>query len=272
MTFLAPRPFQSALGCLALTFWLAAAPCHAEFAVAISPPRFELQTRPGETLRRTLEITNAASRQATYTLKTADWNYEPGGTVNFSEALSPDSCRPWVAIERRQLVAVPGRPYRFRFEVTPPAGTPPTECRFAILIEGEDEQAGAGGLSVPFNARMAVVVYLGVGNVQPQLGIVDSAIQTIDGTPTPALRVRNTGGAHGRLGGYLTGIDASDSRLDFTPADSPILPGESRWIPLNATRQGQPEVRAVPKLPVVIKGKLEWGKSESQEIDIRFAQ
>jgi hypothetical protein len=262
---------QALFAALAVLPPFAVGPAHSEFAVAISPPRFELEAKPGQLLRQTMEIANGAARTGTYTLKTADWTYAPDGTVSFNDELAPGSCRPWVAIERRELTVTPGRPYRFRFEVTPPAGMPPGECRFAILVEGQEENTSAGGVVVPFNARMAVIVYVGIGDVQPSLIVEGTSVQTVDGVPTPVLQIRNDGLAHGRLTGFLSGTDASNTPLDFTARSYPILPGESRAIPLIATRQGDINSQLAPRYPVTIKGRLEWGKDQSRVFEQLFA-
>ena len=257
---------------LALALALSALAANAEFAVAISPPRFELEAKAGDVVRQTMEITNGALQSAALSIKTADWTYEPDGGVNFRDDLAPGSCRPWVTIERRELTVVAGKPYRFRFEILPPAGTPPTECRFAILVEGQQESTNAGGLVVPFNARLAVIVYLGVGGVQPELAVVGTEVQTVDGKPTPVLRVRNTGLAHGRLEGVRAGTAARNTPLDFVARGYPILPGETRAVPLNASRQGDADAPVSLAFPVTVKGRLEWGKKQSQDFEQRFVQ
>ncbi|MDB5945444.1 MAG: hypothetical protein JWQ33_470 [Ramlibacter sp.] len=272
-----PTPLQSivprALFSLILLLFLslAGAPAYAEFALAISPPRFELEAKAGQVLRQTVEITNGGARAGTYTLKTADWTYGMDGGVNFSDELTAGSCRPWVAIERRELTITPGKPYRFRFEVAPPAGAPAAECRFAILIEGQEEKTSSDGLVVPFNARVAVIVYVGVGGVEPELQIEGTSVEPIDGTPMPVLRVHNSGSAHGRLTGYLSGTDASNTPLDFVARTYPILPGETRSIPLMATRQGDPDAAVTVRFPATVKGRLEWGKNQSRSFEQRFA-
>lgn len=247
-----------------------AVPARAEFAVAISPPRFELQARPGEVLRQTMEVTNGSAAPGTYKVRTADWTYAQDGTVDFHDQLAAGSCRPWVALERRELTVAARRPYRFRFEVAPPADAPVGECRFAIMVEGQEEKTTMGGLTVPFNARMAVIVYVALGGAAPKLTIVDPAVQINNGVPMPALRVRNDGNAHGRLGGFLQGTDGSGAQLEFTPSTSPILPGETRTIPLLPSRPGDPDGKVVLRYPVTVKGKVEWGKGQSQDIDIRL--
>lgn len=256
---------------LALATALLLPSAHADFAVAISPPRFELQAQPGQLVRQALEITNASSKPGMYRIRTADWTYSRDAAVEFLDDLAPGSCRPWVALERRQLTVAPGRPYRFRFEVTPPPGTPPTECRFAIMVEGEEENARTGALAVPFNARMAVIVYMAVGGAQPRLSVVGSTLHVVEGKQRPALQVRNDGNAHGRLAGFLQGTDDVGTRLDFTPSTLPILPGETRTIALLPTRPGQPEAEVLLRFPVAVKGRIEWGKGQSQEIDLRFS-
>lgn len=257
---------------LALALLVLCACARADFAVAVSPPRFELQGKPGEVLRQTMEVTNASSRAGTYRVRTADWTYAQDGTVDFLDDLAPGSCRPWVALERRELTVGSGRPYRFRFEVAPPPGTPPGECRFAIMFEGQEEKTSTGSLTVPFNARVAVIVYVAVGGAQPQLAIVGSTVQVLNGQPTPALQVRNDGNAHGRLSGFLEGSDASATRLEFTPATSPILPGETRAIPLLPGRPGDPDAAVTLRFPVTVKGRVDWGRNASQDIDLQFAR
>jgi hypothetical protein len=245
----------------------------AEFAVSASPPRFELKLKPGERSRQILEITNASAETSTLGIRTADWSLGTDNSVTFHEALQPGSCRPWVALERRELSVTRERPYRFRFEIQAPADTPPGECRFAIMLEGQ-EQVGhaAGGLDFPFTARLGVVVYVALGGAAPELSVVGAGVQSLNGKPTPVLQVRNSGTAHGRLLGFLSGTDAAQTALEFAPVSMPILPGETRGIALTATRPGDPDTQVQVQFPVTISGKLEWGNGQTQNIEQRFAQ
>ena len=68
---------------------------------------------------------------------------------------------PWVAIESRQITVAPGGKYRYRFEVSPPADAPAGECRFAIMIEGDEQNVQTpGGPSFPIAGRLGVIVYV----------------------------------------------------------------------------------------------------------------
>ena len=248
----------------------AALPAWAQFSLAVSPPRFELSAKPGDQVREVIELTHRDVRAGAYKLKTADWTLRPDGSVDFSDELLPGSCRPWVAIERREVSITPERPYRFRFELAPPPDAPPTECRFAVMIEG-DQPAPAPGMPIALGARIGVIVYAAVGDVSPALELAATAVKTIDGRPTPVLRVRNTGSAHGRLAGFLSAKDADGATLEVQASSTPIMPGETRDVALVATRPGDTETAVAIRYPLTVSGKLEWGRKGSMPVEQRFA-
>ena len=230
-----------------------------EFAAIASPPRFELAGKPGVVVREVLEIANAGSTPAKYTVKTADWAFDANSGVLFSDDLQPGSCRPWVAIERREInVPVRGK-YRYRFEVSPPADAPRGECRFALLIAGDKQDVKTpNNISFPVAGRLGVIVYVTIGDAQPDLEVVGAAVTRVAGEPVPVIRVRNKGDAHGRLAGFLSGVDASGRKIEFAPSTLPILPGETRALALVVNQEGDaPAPRIV--YPITISGKLEWG-------------
>jgi hypothetical protein len=228
------------------------------FAALVSPPRFELEVKPGESHRDVIEITNASGQPAKYHMRTADWTVGVDGSVKFEpDALQPGSCRPWVALEARDITVSPGGKYRFRFDVAPPADAPAGECRFAVLVEGGDQRVElSGGPSFPIAARLGVIVYVQVGAAKPALEVVGTKVGPVENQQLPILMVKNTGTAHGRLTGFLNGTDAAGHKLEFTPSTLPILPGETRAIPL--TLHLEREERVAVQYPITISGKLEW--------------
>jgi len=234
----------------------------------VSPPRFELGGKPGETQRQVIEITNADARAATYQLRTSDWTLGANNVVQLSDALAEGSCRPWVAIEKKEVTVAAGGRYRYRFEITPPPGAT-GECRFALVLEGGGEAVDAGqNIRIPVNGRIAVIVYVALGDAAPQLDVVRTAVMEREGRQVPLLYVRNTGAAHGRLEGFLEGTDASGKRLDFTPSGLPILAGETREIALNVAGEG--DSRPALAFPITIRGNLEWN-GKSTPFEARFA-
>lgn len=222
---------------LAVAASLASLPAQAkadEFALSVSPPRFELTAQAGQTVRAVAELSNTADIATQLNFATAEWELTPQGGVALSEALKPGSCRPWVAIERRQSVLQAKTQLRYRFEVTPPPDTAPTECRFAIVVSGSERRVSPGGnVSFPVSGQIALIVYVAVGSVQPALKIVKADVVSLNGVMTPVLMVENSGTAHGRLSAFLSGTDAKGIKREFAPSTLPILPGETRMIALN---------------------------------------
>ena len=240
------------------------------FALYVAPPRLDLQAKPAETRRHVLEFHHVGQATGTFRLYTTDWTLNPDGTVQFQDALAPDSCRPWVALERRELKLAPDGRYRFRFEITPPAGTPQRECRFAIMIEGLDTTpVDQGSFKFPVAGRIGVIAYVQVGGASPRLSIGKSSLRTANGVRQPIIEVTNTGNATGRLDGFLSAVDARGAEIEFAPENVPILPGVTRGIALNPVGE---EGKKPPDIqyPLAVKGTLEWGKNR-ETLELRFA-
>jgi fimbrial chaperone protein len=233
------------------------------FAALVSPPRFELAAKPGKTLRAVIEVSNRSTAPARYLMHTADWELSPDFGVEFHDDLQPGSCRPWVAIERPEVVVPGAGTLRYRFEVTVPADAAAGECRFAVMIEGaEPSIARSKGLDVPVTGRIGVIVYVTIGGGAPDIEVLGPKIVTLNGRQVPALRVHNGGSAHGRMGGFLTGTDAKGISYDFTPSDFPILPHEEREVFL--TPSTATDDHPTLTFPVTVKGTLEWGAHRTE--------
>lgn len=242
-----------------------------DFAAVVSPPRFEIRAQPGQRTRQVVEITNAGPRPSRYHLRTADWLLDADGGVTFAEDMAPDSCRSWVAIERREIEVPGGGRYRYRFEVQPPPEATRGECRFALMIEGDPQAVQAGnGLPVPVSGRIGVIVYVTVGEAAADLQVVGTSVTDTTGGTLPALAVHNAGNAHARLNGFLSGTDAQGRRLEFYPSTLPILPGETRLVPL-AAAVGSDAVTDLA-FPVRVSGVVEWGSGRRLEIDQIFGR
>jgi hypothetical protein len=238
------------------------------FAALVSPPRFELSARPGETVRQVFQLTNRSTALARYWIHSADWSLTPDFGVNFAEGLQESSCRPWVGLERPEATLTGGATLRYRFEVAVPADAVVGECRFGMLIESREPfVADPDGLRLPIAGRIGVIVYVKVGNAAPELEILGPTIRHLNGHELPTLRVHNSGTAHGRMAGFLSGEDAKGGRYDFNPSDFPILPGETADVYLvPATAADDHPILA---FPVHVHGTLEWGDHKTA-LDERF--
>ena len=233
----------------------------AQFAAFVAPARFELRAKPGQKLQEVLEIGNDDQGEMEVNIRTSDWTLRRDGGVEFQpDTLAPDSCRPWVKIERHNLkVGGKGR-RRYRFEVEVPADATDRLCRFALLLEPANTAATIsplGNILMPVQGRIGVIVYVRVGDARPRIELERVALEMVNGQPTPVAFVRNTGNAHARPEGTLAATDASGRSVELVVAPLPVLPGESRMIPM-WPQDGRDGKRAPLQAPIRVKGAIEW--------------
>ena len=242
----------------------------AGFSGGVTPSRFELDANTGELLRRSIKIYNLGNRPQQFTVKTVEWDYSEAGRISFSEPLADDSCREWVRLERHRINVLPDpqRPRNYRFELQVPDGAEARECRFAIMIEslaeGFDPGFADGAVSVPITGRIAVIVYVNVGGVEADIEIGDIAMQELDGKTAPALRVTNSGAAHGRLDSDLVAETQSGDSVRVSVATSPVLPGQTRYLAVT------PEAGRVLTYPIRVRGKV-YSDGEAHDVDQRIS-
>jgi hypothetical protein len=253
-----------------------AADSRAQFAAAVTPPRFELSVEPGQVARQVIEITHAIPGSGSYRVYTTDWAMDAGGALTFYDTLQPGSCRPWVAIERRDITVVNGTRLRYRFEIAPPAGTSAQECRFALMIESKPQEVKTSETaSFPMNGRIGVIVYASIGGARAVLEAGELSVGTFDGKATPMLTVHNRGNATGRLAGSVKGVDPTGRTLEFSPENVPVLPGQTRRIalqpfePPGRAAAAARAASAVPlRWPLALRGTLEYGPAGAGRIEI----
>lgn len=248
------------LALLALLFACAHAAAQG-FSALIAPPRFELKGKPGQVLTEALDISNPENYLAKFNVSTADWSLTEAGAVTFNEELAPGSCRPWTRIERRDLALNPRAGRKFRFEVHIPPDAPVGECRFVILIGAAPEQdsvAAAGALKFPVQGRVGLIVYVAVGDAKSKMEFRGIKVAKVNNVATPVAVFHNGGNAHGRPEGSLSAVDKSGKQLEFNVSPSPVLPGQTREIPI---WPADPENTNKPvqfTYPLRLKGVIEW--------------
>ena len=252
--------------CAALVAVLTTAPAvAAPFEVAISPSRFEISGKSAARVGQSLDIYNVGTSATEVSVRTIDWTYSPEGNITYHDELLPGSCRPWVTLERKTQRINARSKVAFRFQIDVPADAPRGECRFMLAVEGVEPaykallEGGSASFNLPVSGRIAVAVYMAVNGAESKLELTQVAVSTLNGKRTPVVTVTNTGDAHGRLEGSLESVDAKGLEFELTPEGTPILPGQTRTLPLSpqgAPGQKPPEM----VLPVKSKGSLDWEK------------
>lgn len=246
----------------------------AGFEVAISPSRFEVTGKAGQRIGQSVNIFNLGTSPTMVAMRTLDWSYSAEGQVTYHEELLPNSCRPWVTLERRTMrVPQQGRS-SFRFQIDVPPDTPRIECRFMLAVEGAEPayqaqmQSGSASLNLPVSGRIAIAVYVMIGGAEPKLEINQLGVKEINGKPTPVLTVTNKGDAHGRLEGGLQSVDAKGLKFDLIPEGTPIMAGQTRTLPFSPRIEGDPKVPEFT-LPIKAQGQLDWDLG-SFKVEVEF--
>jgi hypothetical protein len=239
------------------------------FSVLVSPPRFELHARPGDTLREVVQLDNVSNQAAPLQVGSADWTFDAHAAIQFQGALAAGSCRPWLAIEANTLTLPANGKHRYRFQIGVPADAAAGECRLALMFEGAPVDV-KGALPIPVSGRIAVIVYVVVGDAAAKLSLVSVTVEDHQGTRLPVLTVRNDGNAHTRLGGFVDATDGSGHRLALQPESLPILPGETRRIALLPVADDPDQPAVALHWPLAIRGTLDAG-AQQLRLDERLA-
>ncbi|WP_159275274.1 COG1470 family protein [Variovorax boronicumulans] len=235
------------------------------FEVAVTPSRFVLDAKSGTRVGRVIDIYNVGNAPTEVSVRTIDWSYSEQGHIGFHDALQPGSCRPWVTLERKTVKIAPRSKVGFRFQVDVPPDAPRSECRLMLAVEGLEPaqqtaiSQGSTSLQLPVSGRIAVAVYLALNGAEPKLSIGQIAMKEVQGRRTPVITVRNEGDAHGRLEGSLDAVDAKGLNFELVPEGTPVLPGQTRILPLSP-RSDAASAQKVPTFPVKVTGALDWDK------------
>lgn len=259
---------------LATATMLVAVPARAGFDVSVSPPRLELHARPGDVVRQTISINNLGNDPGRYLTKTADWELGASGEALLQEgAPKQGSCRPWVRLERHEIGVAPGDTRNYRFEVHVPQDARNGECRLALLVSsdaGTVTPSGASFISIPIVGRLAVIVYVTIGDAKPVMKLERIAMQKVNGKHLPVATFRNGGDAHGRVSGHLEALDANRHKVYLIADESVILPNSARGITLTpmdwSSGEGKPPTFDLTP-PMHIRGTLQFLGGGEVKID-----
>ncbi|MCP4665621.1 MAG: hypothetical protein GY849_04565 [Deltaproteobacteria bacterium] len=212
-------------------------PVHAGFSLGISPVRWEAEGKPGKTLRMVVELRGGAGTIQKVDVSAGDWTLRDNGAPVFGKPGSmPQSAASWVRFHPDALSLYPRQKKSVRVSIRIPEGTPSGSYRTALLFQPPDMdlKGKAGAASVFIRGRLALPIYVTVGDVQPDGQILETAWRgTRKGKGSaPALKIHNRGKAHLRLHGIFEARSRSGKRFEGIIPSLPLLPDQTRWIPL----------------------------------------
>ena len=249
-----------------LCFFSCAQTLAAGFDASVSPPNFELNAQPGQVIRQVINITNMAEETSIFAIHTEDWWFQENGEVKY-HAGEPTaySCRPWTRIERHKIRIPAKRDRPYRFEMHVPADAKPGACRFALIVGGDPDKPLttniAKNVSMPIVGRIGVIVYLTIGDAKPKMRLQQISMEPYDNKLIPLALFHNEGNAHARPSGVLEGVDATGKEVELWVSPIPVLPGQTRNIPLfpiEWSSGSAKELKATLHPPIKVKGVIEW--------------
>jgi hypothetical protein len=129
----------------------------------------------------------------------------------------------------KKLQSTPAREkqYGFRFEYLKKLLQVATSLPFSF------NHPESGAATVFIRGRLALPIYVRVGNARPGGKILEAAWKTLEGKgQLPALKVHNQGNAHLRMNGFFSARSSTSMKFEGIVPGLPLLPGQIRWIPL----------------------------------------
>lgn len=223
-----------------------AVPFQAEagFSLGISPVRWEAEGKPGKTVRNVVKLRSGPGAMQNVKVTVCDWTLTEDGAPIYDKAGSmANSAVAWIRLEPDQLSVYPRQEKMVRVSVEIPNTVPPGSYRAALLFEppGAEQKGVEGAASVFIRGRLAFPIYVTVGDARPDGEILESAWHEVPGKGLAlALKIRNGGNAHLRAGGFFSTRSRSKSTFEGIVSEVPILPGQTRWVPLEFQGESPP--------------------------------
>jgi len=218
---------------------------HGGFSLGISPVRWEAAGKPGKTLRKVVVLTGGAGAIQKVKVGVGDWTLSEDGAPIFGKSgTMPESAASWIRYHPAELNVYPRQRKIVRLSIRIPDATPSGCYRVALFFEPpqSDEEGRKGATSVFLRGRLALLIYVTVGDARPEGEILDTAWRVIikGRKPVPALKVHNRGNAHLRMNGIFAARTLSGKKFEGIIPALPILPGQTRWIPLEFQGEAPP--------------------------------
>jgi P pilus assembly chaperone PapD len=228
-----------------------ASPASAQ-SVEVSPLRVDLVMTRGAAHTQAVTLTNQGPEPVRIRARLQDWFMAKDGTPQF-DAPVPEAEREfvttaWVRLAPPEQVIEPGRQGIVRFTTTAPADAADGGYRAAILFEFAPAtgELAVQGRSVQFRSRVATLIYIAVGRLQPSIELTDLAGRVRDGqAPSVVATLKNTGRMNVRTKGTASLRDAGGAVIMTVDIPNvPLLPMAERDLAIGLAKDGHPSPAA----------------------------
>jgi len=265
------RQLGLAVLCLAGTL-IAPATARAQFGLALSPMRVEVNLAPGSQHTGSLAIGNSESQTGRFRTEILDVSIDKEAVPQFEKEIASEaqfSCKNWVTVNpmEAEIAAQSQMPVRYTFRVL--AGVPPRTYHCALgftsLPDPKKQQASMGIVAL---LRLTGTFYITVGNPEPAGEIKQISIEKIDAPDTAGYRavisVENSGLTNLRGAGKVDIVNEGGEVVqsgDFPPVV--ILPNRTQRLPIVLGKQ-------LTDGSYTLRARVNLGNGEIQEAALRF--
>jgi len=240
---------------LSLLIVLSIAPCaRSQIYFGITPIRVELSGNKGESITDIFYVRNNASSSIRLRVYVENWILREDGTPVFiGSDPTPYSCKDWIKVNPQDFRLMPDEIKAVRYTVSIPLETDNAGFHASVSFENvplTSEKLRASKML--FTGKISAVVYVKVGDVNPNGEICDMRITEEENSTGIILSIKNTGKTHFRTKGTIEIRNALGEKIqEIAIPDTIALPESKREITCLFQEKPEPgEYEAFCKLDI----------------------
>jgi P pilus assembly chaperone PapD len=240
---------------LSLPIILSIAPCaRSQIYFGITPIRVELSGNRGESITDIFYVRNNASSPIRLRVYVENWTLREDGTPIFIGSNPASySCKDWIKVNPQDFRLMPDETKTVRYTISIPADTDNAGFHASVSFENiplTSEKLRASKML--FTGKISAVVYVKVGDVNPDGEICDMRITEEKNSTGIILFIKNTGKTHFRTRGTIEIRNTLGKKIqEIAIPDTVALPESEREITCLFQEKPEPgEYEAFCKLDI----------------------
>ena len=252
--------------------WAMVKPAAAQYGLALSPMRTELNLAAGAQRTGVLAIANEAKQEARFRAEILDVFIDHEAVPQFERNIPSEaafSCKDWLLINpvEATVVAASQLPVRYTFRVPANAQPRTYHCSVAFTSLGAPGQQVAA-VGIVAQLRLAATFYITVGSPVSAGETKEITVEKTNAPGTSGYRalitVENSGLTNLRCAGLVELLD-SEGKVVHTYTFPPVVifPSRRQRLPLVLTKE-------IPAGGYTLRTRVNLGTGEIQEATYRF--
>lgn len=247
-------------------------PARAQFGLALSPMRTELNVAAGSQRNGSLTIANDSKEPGRYRAEILDLSIDKEAVPQFEKSIPSEtgfSCKDWVTANPMEAEIVGSGLVIVRYTFKVPADAPERTYHCALAFtELPDPKKQQGAMGIVALLRLASTFYITVGHPSPAGEVKQIAIEKINAPETAGYRavisVENSGLTNLRGAGKVEIVDEGGKIVQSSEFPAVvILPSRTQRLPVVLDKK-------VTDGNYTLRTRVNLGNGEIQEATLRF--